>query len=120
MTLKEIMTVNPLSVSPSTGASAAARQMLRSNLELLPVCTDSGRLCGCITDRDLALRCLAAEQPGETSVGKLMTRRVVSVTPDWDVRQARDFMQRENLRRLPVTVEGKLVGMVELADIVSV
>ena len=46
MTLEEIMTENPIWVNPTTTASAAARQMLRSNLGGLPVCSESGKLCG--------------------------------------------------------------------------
>lgn len=118
MTLREIMTANPISVSPQTTASAAARQMLRSNIGGLPVCTQSGKLCGFITDRDLTLRCLAAEQSMQTTVEKLMTKRIFSATPDWDAEQARTFMEEEHLHRLPVTVDGKLVGVVSLADIV--
>lgn len=119
MTLEEIMTENPIWVNPTTTASAAARQMLRSNVGGLPVCSEGGRLCGFITDRDLALRCLAAEEPGGTAVGKLMTRQVVSATPDWEVHSARRLMVERNLHRLPVTVDGKLVGVVTLADIVA-
>lgn len=119
MTLEEIMTENPIWVNPTTTASAAARQMLRSNVGGLPVCSESGKLCGFITDRDLALRCLAAEEPGGTAVGKLMTRQVLSATPDWEVRSARRLMVEKNLHRLPVTVDGKLVGVVTLADIVA-
>ena len=119
MTLEEIMTENPIWVNPTTTASATARQMLRSNLGGLPVCSDSGKLCGYITDRDLALRCLAAEEPGATAVGRIMTRQVLSATPDWEVRSARRLMVEKNLHRLPVTVDGKLVGMVTMADIVA-
>lgn len=118
MTLEEIMTRNPVTIGPQATAASAARQMQRSNLGGLPVCSETGRLLGYLTDRDLTLRCLAAEQGGDTLVSGLMTRRVVSAGPDWELNSARRLMLDEDIHRLPVTVEGRLVGMVSMSDIV--
>lgn len=119
MTLEEIMTRNPVTISPQTSAAAAARQMRRSNLGGLPVCSESGKLVGYLTDRDLTLRCIAAEQGGDTLVSRLMTKRVVSVSPDWEVSSARRLMLDEDIHRLPVTVDGRLVGIVSMSDIAA-
>lgn len=119
MTLEEIMTRNPVTIGPLTTAAAAARQMQRSCLGGLPVCSENGKLVGYLTDRDLTLRCIAAEQSGDTPVSRLMTKRVVSVGPDWEINSARRLMLDEDIHRLPVTVAGKLVGMVTLSDIAA-
>lgn len=119
MTLQEIMNTNPISVEPSTTAAAAARQMARSNVGSLPVCREGGMLCGFVTDRDLTLRCLAAELGGETPVSRVMSGRIVSAEPGVTLSQARSLMERERIRRLPVTRGGKLVGVVSMADVVA-
>lgn len=119
MTLQEIMNTNPISVEPSTTAAAAARQMARSNVGSLPVCREGGMLCGFVTDRDLTLRCLAAELGGETPVSRVMSGRIVSAEPGVNLAQARSLMERERIRRLPVTRGGKLVGVVSMADVVA-
>lgn len=119
MTLAQIMTKEPVSVGLQTTVGAAARQMQRSNVGSLPVCAENGKLLGFVTDRDLTLRCLGAEISAQTPVSRVMTRRVVSVDPGWEPKAAEKLMRQENIHRLPVTQDGKLVGIVSMADIVA-
>lgn len=53
LTVREIMTRDPIWVSPETSVLAAGRLMLEHRISGLPVCDDSGRLVGIITDRDI-------------------------------------------------------------------
>lgn len=53
LTVGEIMTRDPIWVSPDTSVQAAGRLMLEHGISGLPVCDDSGRLVGIITDRDI-------------------------------------------------------------------
>ncbi len=71
-----------------------------------------------ITDRDIVLRCVATESdPQSTRVREIMTRGVVSVSPDDDVREAAHKMAHEQVRRLPVvSAGGSVVGMLSLGD----
>ena len=46
-----------------------------------------------------------------------MSRRPAVVTPEDDVRQAARLMSSQQVRRLPVVEEGRLVGMLSLADL---
>lgn len=119
MTLSQIMTRQPICVGLQTTVGAAARQMQRSNVGSLPVCAENGKLLGFVTDRDLTLRCLGAEMSAQTPVSRVMTRRVVSVDPGWEPKAAAALMRQENIHRLPVTQDGKLVGIVSMADIVA-
>ena len=94
--------------------------LARYNVGALPVCDEDGRLQGMITDRDIVLRCVAAERdPERVPVCHVMTRRVVSVQADVDVREAAEKMAREQIRRLPVEDRGRVCGMVTLGDIVN-
>ena len=81
--------------------------------------TDSaGRLRGVLTDRDIVLRCLALENdPADTRVSEVMSRAVVTARPHDSVQTAASLMAREQLRRLPVAENGKLVGMVTACDL---
>ena len=73
-----------------------------------------------MTDRDIVLRCLAAEEdPTRTTVGEIMTRGCATVSPKDDVREAGRIMAATQVRRLPVTEEGKVVGMVSLGDLAT-
>ena len=96
----------------------AARMLERSNIGALPVCGSDGRMCGMVTDRDIVVRCLASgRSPSSTSVREIMTTGVVSATPDMDVSLAAGLMGSRQIRRLPVTENGKLCGMLSLGDL---
>ena len=73
-----------------------------------------------VTDRDLVTRCMASNLiPGETTVRQVMTGRVVSVREDMEVSAAAHLMGREQIRRLPVTDNGRLCGMFSLGDLAA-
>ena len=118
MQVKDIMTQPAISISPEESAEVAARTLTHYNIGILPVCDASGKLCGLVTDRDLVTRCLAAERnPQYTRVRDIMTTGVVTAPPDMDAAQAAAMMGRAQIRRLPVLENGRLCGMVSLADL---
>ena len=118
MKVKECMTKNVICVGEYESADVAARLMARYNLGSLPVRRFDGSLSGMVTDRDLVVRCMAADKaPGSVRVGSVMTKRLVSVPENMDVNLAARLMAREQVRRLPVTGQGGLVGLLTLADL---
>ena len=118
MKLRDIMSRNVVRVHPKETVSVAARLLESHNIGVLPVCEENGRLCGVVTDRDLVTRCIAANRvPSKTQVRDVMTCRIVSATPDMDVSVAANLMGREQVRRLPVLLDGKLCGMVSVGDL---
>ena len=118
MKVKEIMTRNVIGVGPEETVEVAARTLQRYNVGALPVCTSNGKLCGVVTDRDLVIRCLAAGmEPSSTQVRQVMTGQVTSVDGDMEVSVAAHLMGRQQVRRLPITEDGKLCGMVSLGDL---
>lgn len=117
MKVRDIMTKHVIGVSPEETVAVAARTLTQHNVGALPVCGSDGKLCGMITDRDLVIRCLAAgRSPAQTSVRQVMTKQVISAQPDMEVGVAAHLMGRQQIRRLPVTENGKLCGMVTLGD----
>lgn len=118
MQVKDIMSNKIVSISPNESATVAARLLSRYNIGALPVCSKEGRLRGMITDRDIVLRCVASEDdPNSTKVSEIMTRRVISVSAEETVRRASELMAKEQIRRLPVEEDGKLIGMLSLGDL---
>ena len=118
MKVKDCMTSAAISVSADDSVTAAARLMARHNVGSLPVRGRGGRLLGIVTDRDLVLRCMAAgENPASVPVGRVMTSRVAVTKPSESIFDAAERMAREQVRRLPVVEEGRLVGMISLADV---
>lgn len=118
MKLQELMTPNPIWISPETPVSTAARILAKYNIGMLPVCTPQGRLRGLLTDRDIVTRCLAADRdPSRARAETVMTRRIVAGSPTMDAAVAAHLMGREQVRRLPVLENGVLCGVVSLADL---
>lgn len=118
MQIKDVMTKDVVTVLPEETVAVAGRLMARHNIGSLAVCSRDGTLRGMLTDRDIVLRCVAAgEDPSEQTVRQVMTRRVVSVGPGDPAAVASDRMAREQIRRLPVEHDGKIVGMVSLGDL---
>ena len=117
MKVSDIMTKHVISVGPREPISAAVRLMKRHNLGALPVCDDEGRLRGMVTDRDIVTRCMAMElDPADTMLREIMSRGIRTCAPGDELGDAARLMGKEQIRRLPVTENGRLVGMVTLAD----
>ena len=120
MKVKDIMTKRVIGVGSEESVEVAARTLSQYNIGALPVWGADGKLCGMITDRDLVVRCMASGKlPADTKVRQVMTGQVTSVQPDMDVGVAAHLMGRKQIRRLPVTENGKLCGMVSLGDMAN-
>lgn len=118
MQVKDIMTSNVITISQEETAAVAARLLSRHNIGSLPVCSADGKLRGLVTDRDIVLRCVAAEEdPNTTRISEIMSRRVLSVHPEDPASAAASLMAKEQIRRLPVEQNGKVVGIVSLGDV---
>ena len=120
MKVRDIMTPKVIRIGHQEPVEVAARSFTHYNVGILPVCGDDGRLCGVVTDRDLVTRCMALGRPaGEVKVRDVMTGRVISAGPDMDISAAAHLMGRQQVRRLPVVENGRLCGMVSLADLAA-
>ena len=112
MQVRDIMNPHVVSIDPTESAALAARLLARHNVGSLPVCGSGGQLQGMVTDRDIVLRCVAAEEdPRSVPVRSIMSRRPAVVTPEDDVRQAARLMSSQQVRRLPVVDKDRVVGV---------
>ena len=118
MEVRDLMNPSVVSIEPTSSAALAARLISRHNVGALPVCSADRRLRGVVTDRDIVLRCVAAEEdPAQTMVRDIMTRNCATVSPGDDCREASRVMAVQQVRRLPVVEGGKVVGMISLGDL---
>ena len=118
MEIKDLMNPNAVTIEPTASAALAARLLSRHNVGALPVCGEDRRLRGVVTDRDIVLRCVAAEEdPAQTPVRDIMTRGCFTVAPEDDCREATRIMALRQVRRLPVVRQGRVVGIVSLGDL---
>lgn len=118
MQVREIMTENPACCRRETSMQEAAKLMVDCDCGEIPVIDDNEKLVGVVTDRDLACRGLAQGKGPDTPVQDVMSRQVVTVTPETDVQDCIDKMERNQIRRVPVVDEnGSCCGIVAQADI---
>ncbi len=120
MKIQDIMTKPAISIQSTESVAVAARTLTQYNIGILPVCGSDGKLCGIVTDRDLVTRCMAAgKTPEQTQVRQVMTGNITAAKPDMEAGVAAHLMGRLQVRRLPVVEQGKLCGMVSLADLAN-
>jgi CBS domain-containing protein len=122
MKAREIMSKNPTCVTPDTPLVDAARLMKDENIGVVPVVesSNSRRLVGVLTDRDIAIRAVAEGRDGATtSVGHVMSTDIHTSAPDDSVNDIMALMGSEQIRRIPIVDErGDVVGIIAQADIV--
>ncbi|MFC0189023.1 CBS domain-containing protein [Fictibacillus aquaticus] len=114
--LSEVMTTSVDVCSPQDNVYEAALKMKKDNVGVIPVC-DNGQLLGVITDRDLAVRCIAEKRPGSTKVSDVMTTELVTAGPEMSVQEAAELMSQRQIRRLPIVEGNKLAGIISIGDL---
>ena len=117
MQVSQCMTSDVRIASPDDCIRDAARLMAEMDCGCLPV-GKNDRLVGMITDRDIAVRAVAAGKSCNTPVGEVMSHEVKYCFDDDDLDEVAHSMADIKVRRLPVLNHDKrLVGIVSLGDI---
>ncbi len=120
MIVKDIMSSYVVTASINDTVSSAAKLMSKHNIGAIPV-TEGDTLKGIITDRDIVLRCVAnGTDTNSCKVGNIMTSSAACISPNQDVTDAVKLMANEQIRRVPVLENGKIQGIVTLADIARI
>ena len=121
MNLKSVMTANPACCVPQTALRVVAHLMKERDCGLIPVVDALDTLIpvGTITDRDIAVRVVAAgSNPLEATAADCMSSPCITIDSDVGLHECCALMETHMLRRmLIVDDDGKLCGIVALADI---
>lgn len=140
MKVKDVMTHLVVTLRPQDSIQEAARRLLNNRISGAPV-VERGLLVGIFSEADLVaayapparsgtpfvavdpirflLRGVLPREAGHTTVADIMTRDVVSVSPDASLWEAASLIDRHGFRRLPVVdPDGYVVGVLARADLV--
>ena len=121
MQVRDIMTENVAYCTPDTRLSNVAQMMVAEDCGEIPVCDESGKPVGVLTDRDIVCRLVAkGKEPTSLTAQDCMSSPVVTVTPDTNIDDAARLMEQYQLRRLPVIdANGRCCAMVAQADLAT-
>ncbi|HZW99751.1 MAG TPA: CBS domain-containing protein [Trueperaceae bacterium] len=106
-------------VSPDTSVFGALEVMAERDVGALVV-VDDGGVAGVFSERDYARKViLLGRGSRDLPVRDVMTRDVVTVTPEQTVADCMQLMTQHRIRHLPVLAEGRLAGIVSIGDVVK-
>jgi len=126
MRVRGLMTRTPITTGPATPVLEARQRMLAERIRHLLVVEDE-RLVGIVTDRDIRLNLPSPATSlsvweinyllARLTVGQVMSKYVITVAPDRDVRDAARILLDEKIGALPVLDGERLVGIVTDTDL---
>ncbi len=118
MLVRQIMQKNLVTLLPSSTVFDAAVKMKEFHVGSVLIAEEGWKLKGILTDRDIAIA-IAAElkDPKTTCVCDVMTADPITISSDADVESALRIMNSAHIHRLPVTENGKLVGLLSSTDL---
>jgi len=120
MLCRDVMKTSPHSVRATDSVQNAAKKMRDQNIGFLPVCDGGNKVIGTITDRDIALRCVAAGRATTSPIEAFMTRGAVSCLPTDDIAKAHALMgQHKKTRMMCCDEDGTLLGVISLSDMAT-
>ena len=127
MIVRDVMTPKPITVDPSTPILEARQRMADRRIRHLVV-TESARVVGIITDRDVRLNLPSPATSlsvwevnyllARLTVGEVMTRSVIVIDSERPIAEAARIMVYHKIGALPVVDGGSLVGIVTESDFV--
>jgi len=114
MLVKEIMAEDIYSVRVPGNRTNALEIMREKKVSGLPVVKNgTNELVGLLTRTDLV------ENPDEEQIALIMTRNIITASPDDDVKDVAAKMITNNIRRVPIVKDGSLVGLVTASDLIN-
>lgn len=139
MQAKDVMTRQVVSIAPETGVADIAKTLSNGSISAAPVVDPTGAVLGIVSEGDLIHR-LADQTRGArswwldllsdnearvkdfvrahgVSASQIMTRDVVTVSPETPVSEVAALLERRRIKRVPVVAEGKIVGIVSRANL---
>jgi len=93
--------------------------LAQHNIGALVVVNETAAPAGMLSERDIVREAARDERVFGRTVGEIMTRDVVVGVPEDDLRAVRHTMTERRIRHVPVVVDGRLVGIVSIGDVVK-
>jgi len=113
------MSVNVKTVHPDATVIEVAQKMLKFDVGSIVVVDSSLRPVGIVTERDILRDVVIPRLPIDVVTAlEIMTKPLISISPDMSVEQAAKLMSDKKIKKLPVVERKKLVGIVTSMDLV--
>lgn len=120
MKVKDCMCHEVAYVNPDCSVEDCAKLMCNNHIGCVPVCNTEKQVVGLVTDRDILLRTVrCGKDIKNTPVSDIMTCKVCCCEPDVDISEAEKMMSENQIRRLPVVDNNKVVGILTLGDLAA-
>ena len=115
------MTRNFVAVKPDANLINCAREMMKKRVGSL-VLKDGQKLSGLLTEKDIiwAMTKKGAKGLDKIKAGDVASKKIATIKPGADLYEALQRMKKLKFRRLPVTVDGNVIGMLTLKDILRI
>ncbi|MEK6223296.1 MAG: CBS domain-containing protein [Thermodesulfobacteriales bacterium] len=119
--LIDMLNRDVITIVPTAPVSEAAYLMMREEIGSLVVVDDQMFPVGIVTDRDLVVSAIAeGKNPEESIVEEVMTKDVVYVEEETNILDILSTMSEYSIRRMPVTKDGRLTGIISVDDLIVV
>ena len=114
-TVRDFMTTNVITIDVKRTVLEAAKLMHQQDVGDLVV-MEGVEAKGIVTERDLVRRLIAQRKPLDTKVSEIMSDPLITIEEEASIRDAARKMIKYKIRRLPVTKNNVLVGIIATSD----
>ena len=116
--VKDIMTKAIISVNAETTVFQVAKMMAQGGIGAVLVKKDD-HISGIVTDRDYATKIVSHNLPSDTSVDAIMSSPLITINYDESISAAAKRMTDKKIRKLAVTDNGVIIGLITSTDLVT-
>ena len=123
MRIADVVRSKPSQDVITIGPDATVRELIallaEHNVGALIVSSDGSRLEGIVSERDVVRRLHESDGVLDQKVAEIMTSEVSTCEPDANLDEIRVTMTEQRIRHIPVVVDGAIVGIVSIGDVVK-
>jgi CBS domain-containing protein len=115
----DVMTRNFVSAIPDIPLLSAVRLMVKKRVGSL-IIEENGFLKGILTEKDIMWALSKKKDLAGVKAGEVCTKKITTIKPSADIYDAIVLMRKKKFRRLPVTVNKKVIGYLTLKEILRI
>ncbi len=117
--VNEVMNKDVLTLDKSTSLQEAAEHMKKLNIGCVIV-TENDNPIGIVTERDFVTKIAAEGRPLFTEIKEVMSLPLITINSEETIWEASELMKEKTIHKLPVTDNGKIIGIITTSDIVRI
>ena len=118
VTAKDIMEKPVLAATPLASLRDVATQLVTNEFSGMPVAASDGRVVGVVTESDIVRILIEGKRLENLTAGEVMTGPPITVDVDAPIEDVMKKLEETRIVRVPVTNQGKLVGIIARRDVI--